>query len=130
MKPSKTPILFAALALTTLTALPALAGDDCQVPLDRWQPREAVQQMATSQGWTVQRLKIDDGCYELRATDAQGRRIKVKLDPESLQILKIKHKDRRHESRRERDRQGSADTNAPAAAPIFTPGAQPRAQID
>ena len=42
----------------------------------------------------VQRLKIDDGCCELRATDAQGWRIKTKVDPETLQIIQVKHKDR------------------------------------
>ena len=36
--------------------------DDCHVSMDRWKPREAVETMAASQGWTVARIKIDDGC--------------------------------------------------------------------
>ena len=122
-----TPLVLATLAMVTL---PALASDDCNVPAERWQPREAVQQMAARQGWTVQRLKIDDGCYELRATDAQGRRIKAKVDPETLQVIQVKHKDRQ----RKRDRSDTAPSpsGAGGAAPasIFTPGATPRAQID
>ncbi|OJU91009.1 MAG: hypothetical protein BGO13_07980 [Burkholderiales bacterium 66-5] len=130
MKPA-TPVLIAAL---TLAALPALAGDDCDVPLDRWQPREAVQQMATRQGWKLQRLKIDDGCYELRATDAQGRRIKAKVDPETLQIIQVKHKDRKRDRAQDRDHGGAAPSasgaGGAAPTPLFTPGATPRAQID
>ena len=60
-----------ALALC-LTALPVLADDDCDAPLNRWQSRDAVRQMALAQGWQIQRLKIDDGCYEVRGTDARA----------------------------------------------------------
>lgn len=135
---SRTPLFVAALALA---ALPALASDDCDAPVERWQSREAVQQMAASQGWTVQRLKIDDGCYELRATDAQGRSLKAKVDPETLQIIKIKRRERRRDQRRDHEERGDAGAQAPAAsststadapavAPIFTPGAAPRARIE
>ncbi|MCD6662093.1 MAG: PepSY domain-containing protein [Comamonas sp.] len=135
---SRTPLFVAALALA---ALPALASDDCDAPVERWQSREAVQQMAASQGWTVQRLKIDDGCYELRATDAQGRSIKAKVDPETLQIIKIKRRERRRDQRRDHEERGDTGAQAPAAsptstadapavAPIFTPGAAPRARIE
>jgi len=135
---SRTPLFVAALALA---ALPALASDDCDAPVERWQSREAAQQMAASQGWTVQRLKIDDGCYELHATDAQGRSLKAKVDPETLQIIKIKQrKERRRDQRRDHEERGDAGAQAPAAspstpdapavAPIFTPGATPRARIE
>ena len=84
-------------------ALPALAGDDCDVPVERWQPRDAVLRMAAAQGWQVQRLKIDDGCYELRATDAQGRAFKARIDPQTLAVLKIKHRDGQRERERRRE---------------------------
>lgn len=77
-----------------LAALPAWAGNDCEAPLDRWQSRDAVRQMATAQGWQVQRLKIDDGCYEIRGTDAAGRAFRAKIDPETLKVLKIRPDDR------------------------------------
>lgn len=77
-----------------LTAGPSLAEDDCNAPVQQWQSREAARQMATAQGWQVQRLKIDDGCYEIRGTDAQGRAFKATIDPQTLKIVKIKHKDR------------------------------------
>ena len=80
-----------------LAALPAWADDDCDAPMDRWQSREAVRQMAAEQGWHIQRLKIDDGCYEIHGTDSHGRRFKAKIDPETLKVLKLKHRDRRHD---------------------------------
>ncbi len=89
----------AALCLA-LAAAPTLADDDCDVPVQHWQPRDAVLQHAARQGWQVQRLKIDDGCYEIRGLDAQGRAFKARLDPETLRVLKMKRRDR--ERRRER----------------------------
>ena len=81
-----------------LAALPVWADDDCDAPLNRWQSRDAVRQMAEARGWQIQRLKIDDGCYELRGTDAQGRRFDAKIDPETLKILKMKLKDHKGKS--------------------------------
>lgn len=83
-----------------LLVLPATASDDCDAPLSRWQSRDAVRQMAAEKGWQIQRLKIDDGCYEIRGTDAQGRSFKVKIDPETLQV--VKHR----QGARDRDRDG------------------------
>lgn len=81
----------------------AWADADCDAPLDRWQTRDAVRQMAAAQGWQIQRLKIDDGCYEIRGTDAQGRTFKAKIDPESLKVLKVKHEDRQRARERDHD---------------------------
>lgn len=133
-----------ALALSlNLAAWPALGSDDCEVPVQQWLSRDAVRRMAAAQGWQVQRLKIDDGCYEIRGTDAQGRAFKAKLDPQTLKVLKIKHKERERERERDRDRDAARDAAAPATgpagparpdgaapAPLFTPGSAPRGQIE
>lgn len=87
-----------------ITALPALGSDDCEVPLHRWQSRDAVMQMAAHQGWDVSRLKIDDGCYELYGTDAEGRSFKAKLDPETLQLVKMKRRGEKKDKHRLRER--------------------------
>ena len=101
-----------------LAAGPSLADDDCEAPVQQWQSREAVRQMAVAQGWQVQRLKIDDGCYEIRGTDAQGRAFEAKIDPQTLKVVKIKHKDR--DRARERDRERVRDPATPSS--LFTPG--------
>ena len=82
-------IVTAALAAGTA----ARADQDCTVPMADWQPRAAVQRMAEAQGWTVRRIKIDDGCYELRGRDAKGRAIEVKVDPATLEIVEFEYDD-------------------------------------
>lgn len=82
----------------------ALADDDCFVPMADWQPREAVAQFAAGQGWTVRRIKIDDGCYEIAGRDAQGRAIEVKIHPGTLRIVGFEFEDDDHGRGREGQR--------------------------
>ena len=134
-----TPLLALCLALA---AAPALADDDCEAPVQHWQSRDAVMRHAAAQGWQVQRLKIDDGCYEVRGRDAQGRAFKAKLDPQTLRVVKMKlRSDDHHERERHRER-NAAPANAPvqdavpgaaptpAHSPVLTPGTTPRGQIE
>jgi hypothetical protein len=126
-----------ALSLASVT-LPAWAGDDCDAPVSRWQTREAVRQVAAERGWQIQRLKIDDGCYEIRGTDAQGRAFKAMLDPETLKVLKIRQGDHRRDQERERERERDRDRegaarqvpppapdDATAPSPASTPATAP-----
>ncbi|MBY0410640.1 MAG: PepSY domain-containing protein [Burkholderiaceae bacterium] len=114
-----------------LAALPTWADDDCNAPMQRWQSREAVRQMAAEQGWRIQRLKIDDGCYEIRGTDSQGRSFKAKIDPETLKVLK--HQDRQRDQERDpaapRARLPATD-GAAAPSRLFTPGTAPRGHVE
>lgn len=97
----KTLTILALLAL--LPAGAALADDDCFVPMADWQPREAVAQFATTQGWTLRRIKIDDGCYEIDGRDATGRAIEVKVHPKTLQIVEFEYEDDGSQTREERE---------------------------
>ncbi len=80
-----------AMAIVTFASLliagMAQADIRCAVPMTKWQPREAVMQLAQEKGWTVRRIKIDDGCYEIVGTDATGAKLKVKVHPGTLAIL-------------------------------------------
>jgi hypothetical protein len=75
----------------------ALADDHCNVPLAQWQTREALQQKVEAEGWTITRIKTDDGCYKVYATNDKGERYTAKYDPGTLKIVKssIDQKDRR-----------------------------------
>ena len=75
--------------LACLGAVPALADEDCFVPMADWQPRSAVAALAAQNGWQVRRIKIDDGCYAVHGTDAKGRKIEAKLNPQTLKILDL-----------------------------------------
>ena len=125
--------------LALLAAIPAgmaLADDDCSVPLANWQPREAVEKMAVDNGWTLRRIKIDDGCYEVKGKDATGREIKAKIDPATLRVIKLKYKDDDDDDdddRRSRDRirDGANPTTVPVLPrnPLFGSGAPPQVQV-
>jgi hypothetical protein len=102
----------------------ALADDDdCQVPMADWQPREAVQQMAEAQGWTVRRIKTDDGCYEIKGRDADGREIEVIVDPATLEIVDFEYEDDDDDD--QRDNAAPTVTLDPPANGLFTPGTAP-----
>lgn len=111
----------------------ANSDDDCRVAMDQWQPREAVQAMATSRGWMVTRIKIDDGCYEIRGTDETGRAFKAKLDPATLAIVKFRQRDRdgeHHGSRRDLDQKVETSTtgSTPSSA-LFETNSQRKAIV-
>ncbi|MGY6270947.1 PepSY domain-containing protein [Achromobacter denitrificans] len=107
-----------------MAASPAWADDDCDVPVERWQSREAVTQMARQKGWDLKRVKIDDGCYEVKGKDQDGRSFKAKLDPETLVIVKMKYRD--HEERGSR-RHRAGDR---AGATPSGPGDMPRGRAE
>lgn len=132
----KATVLIAALVLGSLAPCVATAADDCSVPMANWQPREAVEQMAKTHGWTVRRIKIDDGCYEIKGEDGNGRAIEVKVDPGSLAVIRMKYKrgedDKDHKERRG-ERSGPGAVPAPTVAPppngLFERGIAPKVQV-
>lgn len=75
------------IALTASGA--ALADDDCHRPMAEWQSRETVTARVTELGITTERLRIDDGCYEVRGRDGDGNQIRLKIDPASLAVQKL-----------------------------------------
>ena len=106
-----------ALVILVFAGQPAWAEDECDAPPERWQPRSAVRTLAERNGWQIDRLKIDDGCYEIKGRDADDRRFKAKLDPATLKVVRIK---------RERDDRERAH-DRPTAMPQ---GVKPRTEMD
>lgn len=89
LKSGNKPSLTLATLLLLGLASPLTAADArCKEAMADWQPRDAVVAMAAEQGWTLRRIKIDDGCYELYARDANGVEFEVSVNPATLAILK------------------------------------------
>lgn len=101
-------IAAAALFLVAAGTGMAMADDDCHVPMNQWQPREAVEKMAETRGWQVSRIKIDDGCYQVRGLDETGQAFKAKIDPETLSVVDMKRKDRHDDDDRPREQRQSS----------------------
>ncbi|KGW35055.1 peptidase propeptide and YPEB domain protein [Burkholderia pseudomallei MSHR2451] len=145
----KTSRLIKAVALAALVSLvlggalgirAAMAddGDDCRAPLADWKPRDAVRALAQQKGWRVDKLKADDGCYEIKGHDADGKRFKAKLDPVTLDVVRMKREGERKRDHDDDDDHGRApDARAPAGGPpagappggVLKPGSKPDVQI-
>ena len=110
-------LLIAVTALAMMPAAAAIAGDDCHVPRNAWQPPEAAMRAAAGLGWHVDEIEADDGCWEIEGRDAEGRRIKAKLDPATLAVVKLRHRDG--------DDRAWYGGHAPAAAPVSPPASAP-----
>ena len=81
---SRSSRLMLAAAFCTLPAL-AQAEVRCNVPLGQWQPKEALEAKLKNEGWDGARIRIDDGCYKVRAAGKDGARLRAKFNPETLQ---------------------------------------------
>lgn len=78
------------LAVVLLTAGTAnatgLATCDSGDPAN-WKPQEALQAELEAKGWQVRRIKIDGGCYEVYAVDANGKRVEAYFDPRDFALV-------------------------------------------
>ena len=87
-------LIAATLSLGLAGAGMARAEDeDCHVPMADWQPRSAVVRLTERNLWQVYRIKTNDGCYQIKARDPQGRQIEVTLDPATLSVLRLEYED-------------------------------------
>lgn len=85
--------LLLSLAALPFFALPAAADDwdddlDCVVAENapRLTSSQAVA-IGESLGYRIADYEIDDGCIELKGTDANGARVKLRLDPVSGKVI-------------------------------------------
>ena len=93
---------YAVFIVFTFIAPPLMADEECTDLIAEWQPREILKKQLELQGWVVKRIRIDDGCYEVRALDAQGREVKATFTPASLTLMELEIKQDK-ESGREHD---------------------------
>jgi len=74
-------------------ATTSYASDLCNVPKSEWQSEKALQEKLEGEGWKVSRIKVDDGCFEAYAKDAEGRRVEAYFNPKTLEMVKQKIED-------------------------------------
>jgi hypothetical protein len=84
------------LACTALALVPCLTptlalahgeGIECKVPAKEWQPKEALAGKLEKDGWTIRKLKVDNGCYEVYGFDAKGKKREAYFDPKTLDMV-------------------------------------------
>src|SRR5690554_7135098 len=82
----KTPLLISTLLTATLMANLSYADDDCHDSITDWQPKNVLHQQLENEGWQVQRIKVDDGCYKVKGLDQNGNKVKAEYYPASLRL--------------------------------------------
>ena len=111
----KTKPVIISLALFCLSA-PVLADDDCDDPMADWQPREQLRQKLEAEGWTVYRIKVDDGCYEVKGLAPDGFRAEASFAPASLELMELERED--DDDNRDEWSDGTAGDRAQADRPV------------
>ena len=89
-----------------LSAPVRASEDDCRVPMAEWRPREELEARIRAEGWQrLDRIEVDDGCYEAKGYDREGWRVEAKYDPKTFELVKF---ERKRERIRERVRDPAA----------------------
>ncbi len=84
--------LFAtAAALSTQAGATGLATCDSG-PKEGWQATSKLEDLLKEKGWTVRRIKVDGGCYEVYALDEKGTRVEAYFHPVTLAPVPTKAK--------------------------------------
>ncbi|MBO1520461.1 PepSY domain-containing protein [Oceanisphaera pacifica] len=90
----------------------ALADDDCDDPAAQWQPRENLRKQLEAEGWTVFRIKVDDGCYEVKGRDPDGYRVEAEYSPATFELMEMERDDDdEDDDHRDKSRRYSEPTN-------------------
>ncbi|MFA7428645.1 MAG: PepSY domain-containing protein [Rhodospirillaceae bacterium] len=119
-----------AFMVALLASGPALADDDCSSPMAEWQSREAMTTYVTGLGISPDRIRIDDGCYEVRGRDGDDNRVELKLDPATLALLEldVEFRPGADPSRYLPNARGlpAKAPQVPSGNPLITPGTVPK----
>lgn len=83
-------LILAATLFSALAAGIAHAEDEstkCDVPKDKWISEDAMKAKAKAKakelGLDVRKIKIENGCYEVYAIDAKGKKVEQVFNPET-----------------------------------------------
>jgi len=81
--------LLTALTVVALAAAgPAFAEGKCATgPKSKWRPRAELESQLQADGYKVRQIKVENGCYEVYATDKGGKRANMAYNAETLEKL-------------------------------------------
>jgi len=74
------------LAMMTSTGNTAWSHGDvsCKTPKSEWRPSVELQRELKKQGWTVRKIQVENGCYEVYGFDEKDQRVEAWFDPKSF----------------------------------------------
>ena len=81
-------VLFAALIIATAgSAIAAETGKCSTAPKAKWQPQSRLETQLQAEGMKLRQIKVENGCYEVYATDRSGKRANMAFNAETLEKL-------------------------------------------
>lgn len=83
MKKAAIAVLLSGVALSST----AFAGNVCHVPKSQWKSKAAMAAELKKMNWHVKHINVDEGCYEVYATDQNGKRQEMFFNPATLKML-------------------------------------------
>jgi len=89
-----TAVIPAALVLLGGVAVTSPAFADEEKCPDRaaseWMSQEAITAKAKDLGYDVRKIKKEDGCWEVKGYDKNGKRIEAYFDPATGEVVEVK----------------------------------------
>ncbi len=83
-------IIAAACAILSVSEAQATGLMTCQSgDQSGWKSEQILTDKIKSEGWQVQRIKIDGGCYEVYGTTPEGDRVEAYFHPVTLEKLLV-----------------------------------------
>lgn len=94
MQIRKSLVILAALSFAAFAGASGASETCTQEPKSKWLSQEAIAAKLKEQGFVVSRTETKRSCYEVKAKDAQGKRVELYVDPVTARIVKQETKDR------------------------------------
>lgn len=83
----KRQLLTLCLTLATAGAF-AQHAERCEpIPKNEWKPQAELERKLKNEGWTISRVKIENGCYEVYGKNAAGRKMETFFHPKTLEVV-------------------------------------------
>jgi hypothetical protein len=65
----------------------AATGACSTAPKAKWQPQSTLETQLKAEGLNVRQIKVEKGCYEVYATDKDGKKLNLAYNAETLEKL-------------------------------------------
>ena len=84
----KRHLLITLLALAASGTAFAQHAEKCEpIPKEEWKPKAELERKLKNEGWTISRVKIENGCYEVYGKNAGGKKMETFFHPKTLEMV-------------------------------------------
>lgn len=84
----KRQLLITLLTLAASGTALAQHAEKCEpIPKAEWRPKAELERKLKNEGWTISRVKIENGCYEVYGKNATGRKMETFFHPKTFEVV-------------------------------------------